>query len=155
MDLKLKVLLPTDVQELWQFAKDLHDSATVSGYRSSEDSKMESEILSWSAKWRKESLEHYLPLGWSFAAYSGDQLVGFFLAQPLLYFAGHAQVLWVEDLVSESAEVKSLLVDTAYKMARDKHLQRVLMPSEMRSYLGQVQSIGDFESEKIELKTVK
>lgn len=89
---------------------------------------------SWSAKWRKEALEHYLKLGWSFIVRDEARVgpdgkptaVGFFLAQPFLFFRGQTQTLWVEHIEADSEAVKAELVEVAVKVAREKHLQRVL-----------------------------
>lgn len=85
----------------------------------------------WHAKWRKESLEHYLPMGWSFVA-KNDQgaIVGYFLAQPLLFIEGFTQALWVEHLQFDSVQIRDELCELAYKIAREKHLQKVYFPKE-------------------------
>ena len=85
-------------------------------------------FYSWSAKWRKESLEHYLKLGWSFIARDEQtqQAVGYFLAQPFLFFRGQTQTLWVDHVETNDADIEKELVDIAVKVAREKHLQRVL-----------------------------
>lgn len=89
---------------------------------------MEAEMASWHARWRPEALDHYLPLGWSFGAFDPDrnELKGYLLAQPLLFFRGMTQSLWVEWLRAADREIAASLAEVAYKWARDKHLQQVL-----------------------------
>lgn len=95
-------------------------------------------LQSWQARWRKESLEHYLPMGWSFLARDRDiaseaseegALVGYFVAQPLLFVDGHTQSLWVEHLSYSSLQARDELADLAYKLAREKNFQRVYFPN--------------------------
>lgn len=94
-------------------------------------------FASWNSRARKEALEHYLNLGWSFLARDPEQssefsdeglLVGYFLGQPLLFFEGQTQSLWVEHLQYQSLIARDQLCDLAYRLAREKHFQRVLMP---------------------------
>ncbi len=97
---------------------------------------------SWTAAWRKESLEHYLKCGWSFVATSpSDQVVGFFLAQPLLFLNRQTQSLWVEMILGVDQEITEYLIEIAIKTAREKHLQRVLFAdfSKNKSYLEKFQ----------------
>jgi hypothetical protein len=98
---------------------------------------MEREMQSWHAKWRPESLQQYLPLGWSFLARDPDQtstfsqeglLVGYFLAQPLLFFDGQTQSLWLEHLSYSSLQARDQLCDLSYRLCREKHFQRVYFP---------------------------
>ena len=91
---------------------------------------VEREFQSWHSKWRRESLQHYLPLGWSFVC-RGDSndLLGYFLAQPLLFFDGQTQALWVEHLHFQSLAIRDELCQLAYKLGREKHFQRVYFPA--------------------------
>lgn len=92
---------------------------------------MEIEMASWSAPWRKESLQHYLSRGWCFGIFEASgELVAYALAQPLLFFAGHTQCLWVEHLGVANRSDELSLVDIAIRYSRDKHLQGVLLKSE-------------------------
>jgi hypothetical protein len=86
---------------------------------------------SWSSRSRKESLEHYSKLGWSFKVVSteSNKIQGFILAQPLLFVAGNTQSLWVEHLSTVSMEVRDLLTEVIYKLSREKHLQGVYFPN--------------------------
>lgn len=107
---------------------------------------------SWSARWRPEALEHYLPMGWSFLARdtetaspnsSEGTLVGYFLAQPFLFMEGQTQCLWVEHLNYSSLQARDELCDLAYRMSREKHFQRVLFPN----LLGIANSITTMKAE--------
>lgn len=88
---------------------------------------MEREMAGWSARYRKEALEHYLPKGWSFGSFMNGQLVGYVLGQPFLFLRGLTQTLWIEVLSSDQPAVAKTLIETAHKWARDKHLQCLLM----------------------------
>jgi len=84
-------------------------------------------MLSWHAPWRSESLQFYIPKGWSFALRdSANHLRAYFLAQPLLFYGGMTQTLWVEYLCYDDRDALSALVDLARRYARDKHLQKVI-----------------------------
>ena len=115
----------------------LPDLEEVYNYATSRLEKVEPDLnermfKSWSAKWRKEALEHYMKLGWSFIARRENpetkklEAVGFFLAQPFLFFRGQTQTLWVEHVDADDESIKTVLVEIAVKVAREKHLQRVL-----------------------------
>ena len=98
----------------------------------------EAMMAGWNAKWRKEALEHYLPLGWSFLLRDEDMktsenpegpLMGYLLAQPFLFLEGQMQCLWVEHLSYASLKARDELCDLAYRISREKHFQRVLFPN--------------------------
>ncbi len=113
---------------------DVSEIDEVLAYEQSKLSKSNSPedmVLSWNAPWRKESLEHYVPKGWCFAVRDQNQkLVAYFLAQPLLFYNGMTQTLWVEHLSYDNSSVLAPLVDLARKYARDKHLQKVVLRAE-------------------------
>jgi hypothetical protein len=67
----------------------------------------------WSAPWREESLDHYLNLGWSMGHFESAKVQGYVLVQPVLFFKGHTQSLWVES------------VRASNDIAKEKHLQQV------------------------------
>ena len=121
-----QVLSAPDLDEVYAYA-----SGRLAKSEPNEQDRM---FKSWSAKWRKEALEHYLKLGWSFiardeqtkTALSGGTVVGYFLAQPFLFFRGQTQTLWVEHIEADDSAIQQDLVDIAVKVAREKHLQRVL-----------------------------
>lgn len=115
---------------------------------------VEKELDSWKARWRKESLDHYLSLGWSFGIWNEGELKAYLLGQPLLFFQGYTQALWVEYMSFSDAKLGEQLIDIVYRWSRDKHLQRVLFSSESvpQSLVGNLSLIdeGIFE-----LKTSK
>lgn len=86
---------------------------------------LEKEMQSWHALWRRESLEHYAPLGWSFVVRTEGELKGYVLAQPILFFKGWTQSLWIEHISATSPELKTYLFEIIYRWARDKHFQKV------------------------------
>ena len=113
---------------------------------------MERTLHSWNVRWRKEALEHYLSLGWSFLARDKDKpssysdeglLVGYFIAQPLLFLDGQTQSLWVEHLQYGSLQARDELCELAYKLSREKHFQKVFFPNES----GITNSISAFKAE--------
>lgn len=117
-ELIYQVLSPSDQEEILQFAqKNLENSIP---------DETERMFRSWTVKWRTEALQHYLRLGWSFIVRREGQVVGFFLGQPFLFFRGNTQTLWVEHIEALDEEVRAGLIDVAVRVAREKHLQRVL-----------------------------
>jgi len=99
---------------------------------------MERTLHSWNARWRKEALEHYLALGWSFLARDQEKpsphsdeglLVGYFIAQPLLFLDGQTQSLWIEHLQYASLQARDELCELGYKLSREKHFQKVFFPN--------------------------
>ena len=114
--MNVRILLPTDLEAILAFEKQ----------KLTHIDEMEREMAHWSARWRQESLEHYLPLGWSFGTFDqNDNLTGYALAQPYLFHRGLMQTLWIE-LLSADGERRELLIDTLYRWARDKHLQCII-----------------------------
>jgi hypothetical protein len=100
-------------------------------------------FLEWSAAWRKESLDHYLKLGWSMARRDRQtgKLLGYALAQPVLFFRRQTQTVWIEHVEAENQAFAAELVDTLVRIGREKHMQRVLMeydPSKLDLGLGEV-----------------
>jgi hypothetical protein len=117
MPMELRILQPSDKQALIEFGQ-MQLAQTHSD-------PMEREMQSWNARWRAEALDHYLPLGWSFAAYASE-LQGFLLAQPLLFYRGLTQTLWVETVQAATPEIAQQLLEAVRAWARDKHFQCVL-----------------------------
>lgn len=130
MSLVLKIAMISEAEEILDFERrkmiDIIPDET------------ERELAAWNSRWRKEALNHYLPMGWSFicrdtsqqSTFSSEgQLVGYFIAQPLLFFDGNTQTLWVEHLQFSSLQARDELCDLAYRLSREKHLQRVIFPS--------------------------
>lgn len=121
MSLKLQVIQPTEIDEILNFENKKLQQLVPD--------EMERSIQSWNARWRKEALEHYLSLGWSFSARDqDDELVGYFIAQAFLFLDGQTQSLWVEHLQFNSLPVRDALCELAYKLGREKHLQKVYFP---------------------------
>jgi hypothetical protein len=118
---------------------------------------MESEMQSWSARWRGEALDHYLSLGWSFGAFKDDKPYAFLLAQPYLFHRGLTQTLWVEHILFDDIETARALLDTAYRWARDKHFQCVLLetPPGLEAMLHDWQKSHRVETPLVELRTAK
>jgi hypothetical protein len=128
-DLYLRIIQTADLDEIQAFEK--------SKLSQSQMDPMEQELFAWTACWRTESLNHYLPMGWSFLARdrqktsqwsSEGELVGYFIAQPLLFFDGQTQSLWVEHLSYLNHQAKGDLCELAYRLSREKHFQRVYLP---------------------------
>ncbi len=127
MPLEFQVLSLTDIDEIYQYA-DARLALSIP------DPQLRT-FESWTAKWRRESLEHYLPLGWSFIVRENQKVVGYFLGQPFLFFRGQTQTLWIEHLEANSPEIMAALADVAVGVAREKHFQRVLFAADLRTNL--------------------
>lgn len=113
-----QVLGPADIDEVRELAqRNLIDRIPDETERT---------FFSWNAKWRTEALDHYLKLGWSFIARRNGKAVGFFLGQPLLFFGGRTQTLWIEYIEASSKDVREALADAAVRLSRENQLQRVL-----------------------------
>ena len=119
MNLQYKILRLEDIETILSFEEKIL-----------EESGMDSEqqmMTKWKSKWRREALEHYLAQGWSMAAWKGEgELQGYFLAQALLFFQGKTQVLWIEHVSSREDSIQKELVDIAFRMSKEKHLQSVM-----------------------------
>lgn len=133
-ELVYQVANPSELDEIIAFAE--------ARLAETETDPTERMFKAWHAPWRKEALEHYLKLGWSFTVRerspSGTKLVGFFLGQALLFLRSQTQTLWIEYLDAETKDARDGLVDLAVRLSREKHLQRVLFqnPSSVESSLG-------------------
>ena len=112
MDIAFRVLIPEEKTAVEDFETSLSDGAPL--------------FRAWTAPWRSESLDYYLRTGWCFGAWQGDVLVGYFLAQPLLFVREMTQTLWVECVRGRTPEITQALGDLAHRYGRDKHLQVVL-----------------------------
>jgi len=120
-----RIAQPDDVESVLQFAIDTNFPEDPDSF--------ENKMMVWDSSYRKEALEHYFKLGWSFIAFdSQKKIVGFFLGQPLLFLDKQTQTLWVEYVLAVNDEVKTELIDIAYRLSREKHFQRVLLPSELQ-----------------------
>lgn len=117
-----------DVRVLLPQHKDLIQAFSKQSLAALVTDPMEAEMQSWTAPWRSEALDHYLKMGWSYGLFAGEErLVGYLLAQPYLFHRGLTQTLWVEHVEASSMEQKTALIETAYRWARDKHFQCVLI----------------------------
>jgi hypothetical protein len=117
---------------------------------------MEREMREWHAPWRREALEHYLPLGWSFADFEGEHLKGYFLAQPQLFIRDMTQTLWIEHFHALDLQVQAALFDVAYRTCREKHFQKLVLREQESHTLRQsdlrLEPVGD---KLLEVKTAK
>ena len=97
----------------------------------------------WSAPWRGESLQHYLANGWSLFRRNPQtgEILGYVLAQPILFFRGQTQTVWVEYVDALTPSIKTELLDTVVRIAREKHMQRVIFTD---SLMGMDEGLGDF-----------
>ena len=123
---------------------------------SSDLSEVQQEMLSWEKPWRKESLEHYAGIGWSFVALESGEIQGYILGQPFLFFNNWTQTLWIEHLNFKTTEVGRELVDVAIRWAKTKHLQKVIMNSASDKSSFVVESFSEFkEGGYLHLSTTK
>ncbi|MGE5085889.1 MAG: hypothetical protein ACM3MG_06270 [Bacillota bacterium] len=124
MTLYCRVIQTEDLQEIL----DLENQKLSEQY----PDEMERMIAGWNSKFRVEALNHYIATGWSFLAkeQDTDRLVGYFIAQPLLFLDGQTQSLWVEHLQHVTLQARDELCELAYKLGREKHLQRVYYPND-------------------------
>lgn len=92
---------------------------------------MEKEFASWNAPWRREALAHYLPQGWSFIKKIDGQVAGYVMCQPVLFFQGWTQTLWVEHVSAVDSKIGLEMLEIAYRWAKDKHLQKIFFKQEL------------------------
>lgn len=136
MPLSCRVIMPEDLPELVA----LEQRKLAEAY----PDENERTIQSWHARWRPESLQHYLPLGWSFLARDDEgTLVGYFLGQTMLFVDGQTQSLWIEHLCYSSLQARDELAELAYKLGREKHFQSVYFPN----VSGIANSVAPFKAE--------
>jgi hypothetical protein len=99
---------------------------------------IELSMAQWESPARPESMNHYLNTGWSFLARNTELrspfsneglLVGYFLAQPLLFVDNQPQSLWIEHISFSSLETRDRLCELAYHLGKDKHFQKVYFPN--------------------------
>jgi hypothetical protein len=118
---------------------------------------IENQIMIWDSNFRKEALEHYFKLGWSFIAQDEQgQIAGFFMGQPLLFVDKQTQSLWVEYVSADNDEIFTELVDIAFRLSREKHFQRVLLADSVQnSPLKKDFPFRELERKIVYLKTTK
>lgn len=117
---EIKVLTSENLEEIYSFEMKRMPGEGI-----------EKEMSSWHMPWRREALEHYLPLGWSFIKKNGDKLQGYILCQPVLFFNSWTQTLWIEHVGAVDEETGREMIEIAYRWARDKHLQKVFLRREL------------------------
>lgn len=124
---------------------------------SDDSDEIENQIKVWDSFFRKEALEHYFKMGWSFLAFDANQnLVGFFMGQPLLFLDRQTQSLWVEYVSADSDQIYTELVDIAYRLSREKHFQKVLFSKDVQTqFLTQTFPFKEWERDVVYLKTTK
>lgn len=144
--MEVKILTPKDVDSVLNFEKS----------KLTQTDDFEREMASWHARWRKEALEHYLPLGWSFCKRDKGQIVAYILCQPLLFFEGWTQSLWIEHVSAQNPEDAREMIEIAYRWARDKHLQKVFFNTQLEfikeANVAQIHEpieLGSFSSTKL------
>lgn len=121
MKIQYRIAQLADLEVIYQFAEGLLKKTIPND--------TERMMKIWDSRFRKEALEHYLKLGWSFIGCDEHQNIqGYFLGQPLLFFEGQTQTLWVEDVQAQTHEVQAELLEIAYRLSRDKHFQKVILP---------------------------
>ena len=119
-------------------------------------SPIQAEMKSWETPWRKESLEHYSKLGWSFVALKDGEVCGYILGQPILFFNNWTQTLWVEHLSFQEEEVGFQLMDVAIRWAKTKHLQKVIVNSQTKNLSFIEEKFSGFkENSYLHLSTTK
>ena len=137
MGLYCKVILMEDLPEVLE----LEHKKLVEAY----PDETERMVAGWNSKFRIEALNHYVPMGWSFLAREQEtnKLMGYFIAQPLLFLDGQTQSLWIEHVQHCSLQARDELCELAYKLGREKHFQRVYFPQEQ----GVANSLTGFKPE--------
>lgn len=148
MSLVLHAALLEDIDQIVSFEQGLIAKQFIN--------EIELQMHSWSAKWRKEYLEYYFKLGWSFIAKdSFGSVHGYFLAQPLLFFNNQTQSLWVDHLTADTSDAKHELCDLAVRLAKDKHFQRVYFLNSSNYGLDMSFSIEQSDMDIRYIKTTK
>ncbi|MCB0393319.1 MAG: hypothetical protein KDD25_02095 [Bdellovibrionales bacterium] len=144
MAMNLKILTPSDIDQVLSFERDRL-----------EGDDLEKSMAEWSSLWREEALRHYLPLGWSMGIENEKkELVSYFLGQVLLFVEGMTQTLWVENIGFKNDEALHKIIDSAIRYARDKHLQRVMIPKQFsKNLIGY--KVSGHQNEHVEVLTSK
>ena len=125
------------------------------------DDPMLAEIESWTSPWRQESLNHYLPMGWSFGGFLRDQqnketeLKCYFLGQPMLFLNRQTQSLWVEHIYYENPMMGYEIFEIALKLSREKHFQKVYFPEYIQNLDLKGLKISPWDPQYLEIKTTK
>ena len=149
---ELQILSPTEQDDVLAFSR-----------ARGKQSHTEDPFLEWSAPWRKESLDHYLKLGWSMVRRDAEtgRMLGYILAQPFLFLRQQTQTVWIEHIEGETPAIVSELLDTVIRISREKHMQRVLMGFDVKKAdlgLGEVIRLRNgsmIEDDILEFRTTK
>ena len=111
---EIKIMTPDDMDNVFTF-----EMMRLPGQG------IDQEMKAWHAPWRREALEHYSKLGWSFLQRRDGKVAGYILCQPVLFFQSWTQTLWIEHVGAVDEKLGEELIEIAYRWARDKHLQKV------------------------------
>lgn len=148
MELSSQILQESDLKEIMDF-----EQQNLAALYPDETERM---MALWSSKFREEALRHYVQLGWSFVVRDkiSQKFLGYFIGQPLLFFNRHTQSLWIEHLSAAHPSVRDELLMIAYKLGKEKNLQRVYFPQEFANDLTHVRA-ESWDSEMIMVRTTK
>ena len=125
-DLSYRIAQLEDVEAVFNYESKKHNNPSLD--------EIENQIIIWNSNSRTEALNHYFKLGWSFLALNkNNEIMGFFMGQPLLFVDKQTQSLWVEYISAENDAIYTELLDIAYRLSREKHFQRVLLSKEVES----------------------
>jgi hypothetical protein len=145
VEIQFRVATLNDIDRAFAFSEERFDQNL---------SEMERMLAMWKVRWRKEAITHYFNTGWSFIAELDGKFAGYFMAQPFIHFRGQTQTVWVEHLESENEKVAQSLIEIAVKVAREKHMQRVLFSGELESAL-KIWNPNLVNEKVLEVKTTK
>jgi hypothetical protein len=141
---ELKIMTPEDLEDVLAF-----EMARLTGEG------IDREMKAWHAPWRREALEHYSKLGWSFLQRENGKVVGYVICQPILFYQSFTQTLWVEHVGATDEDIGEAMIEVAYRWARDKHLQKVYFKKTLpfASEIGFAKA--EAEGELLSIKTTK
>lgn len=105
--------------------EDKPDILTYESARSNTNDNPLAFVDTWSAPWREESLDHYLELGWCMGYFEDHKLESYILVQPILFFRGLTQSLWIETIRANSESIFATLLEAVIRVSKEKHLQQV------------------------------
>jgi RNA recognition motif-containing protein len=141
MSLFFRIIEKSDFEELQDFEQKKIKETLIS--------EIELSFALWESPTRPESMDYYIKSGWSFLIRNKDipslfskegLLVGYFLAQPLLFLDNQPQSLWVEHISFSSLETRDRICELAYQLGKEKHFQKVYFPN-INSVLNSVKNL--------------
>lgn len=141
---ELKIMTPEDLEDILAF-----EMARLPGEG------IDREMKSWHAPWRREALEHFSKLGWSFLQRKDGKITSYILCQPVLFFQSWTQTLWIEHVGADDAVEGANMIEIAYRWSRDKHLQKVFFKKTLPYANSIAFAKADDEGEFMSLKTTK